>query len=237
MKYEKYNKGKNDLFSGIVLGGFAIAYLIGAAMIKIPKMLSASLLNASSVPKLWGVLLLILGIVLIVRGLRVMKAEKAAGNAPEKKTASDAAKGFWTDNRAVVEMFVVLLVYIALIQPVGFLISTFLFLFAEFNILTYKEDRKLGFSVVFALVCAVGIYAMFKYGLQDAASAGHPEGNLLRREGTDYVDGRFFHGSERPVKRRSGGLGHSGRHYLRCHPRSDGYHGRYDLPAHDLCNE
>ena len=43
MKYEKYNKGKNDLFSGIVLGGFAIAYLIGAAMIKIPKMLSASL--------------------------------------------------------------------------------------------------------------------------------------------------------------------------------------------------
>ena len=162
MKYEKYNKGKNDLFSGIVLGGFAIAYLIGAAMIKIPKMLSASLLNASSVPKLWGVLLLILGIVLIVRGLRVMKAEKAAGNAPEKKSASEAAKSFWTDNRA----FVVLLVYIALIQPVGFLISTFLFLFAEFNILTYKEDRKLGFSVVFALVCAVGIYAMFKYGFK-----------------------------------------------------------------------
>ena len=157
MKYEKYNKGKNDLFSGIVLGGFAIAYLIGAAMIKIPKMLSASLLNASSVPKLWGVLLLILGIVLIVRSLHVMKAEKAAGNAPEKKTASDAAKGFWADNRAVVEMFVVLLVYIALIQPVGFLIS---------NILTYKEDRKLGFSVVFALVCAVGIYAMFKYGFK-----------------------------------------------------------------------
>lgn len=85
MKYEKYKKGQNDLFSGIVLGGFAIAYLIGAAMIKIPKMLSASLLNASSVPKLWGVLLLILGIVLIVRGLRTMKAEKAAGNAPERR--------------------------------------------------------------------------------------------------------------------------------------------------------
>ena len=155
MKYEKYKKGQNDLFSGIVLGGFAIAYLIGAAMIKIPKMLSASLLNASSVPKLWGVLLLILGIVLIVRGLRTMKAEKAG--------TSEAVKGFWADNRAVVEMFVVLLVYIALIQPVGFLISTFLFLFAEFNILTYKEDRKLGFSIIFALVCAVGIYVMFKY--------------------------------------------------------------------------
>ena len=110
-------------------------------------------------------LLLILGIVLIVRGLRVMKAEKAAGNAPEKRPHRMRPR-LLADNRAVVEMFVVLLVYIALIQPVGFLISTFLFLFAEFNILTYKEDRKLGFSVVFALVCAVGIYAMFKYGFK-----------------------------------------------------------------------
>ena len=166
MKYEKYKKGQNDLFSGIVLGGFAIAYLIGAAMIKIPKMLSSSFLNASSVPKLWGTLLLILGIILVIRGVRVMKAEKAAGNVPEKKTAAQMVKDFWSANRAVIEMFVVLLIYIALIQPVGFLISTFLFLFAEFNILTYKEDRKLGFSIIFALVCAVGIYVMFKYGFK-----------------------------------------------------------------------
>ena len=30
MKYEKYYKGRNDLFSGIVLSAFSIAYLIGA---------------------------------------------------------------------------------------------------------------------------------------------------------------------------------------------------------------
>lgn len=76
---------KEDLFSGIVLSAFSIAYLIGATRIKIPKMLSSSFLNASSVPKLWGTLLLILGIILVIRGVRVMKAEKAAGNAPEKK--------------------------------------------------------------------------------------------------------------------------------------------------------
>lgn len=43
MKYEKYYKGRNDLFSGIVLSAFSIAYLIGATRIKIPKMLSSSL--------------------------------------------------------------------------------------------------------------------------------------------------------------------------------------------------
>lgn len=42
MKYEKYYKGRNDLFSGIVLSAFSIAYLIGATRIKIPKMLSSS---------------------------------------------------------------------------------------------------------------------------------------------------------------------------------------------------
>ena len=159
MKYEKYYKGRNDLFSGIVLSAFSIAYLIGATRIKIPKMLSSSFLNASSVPKLWGTLLLILGIILVIRGVRVMKAEKAAGNAPEKKTAAQMVKDFWSANRAVIEMFVVLLIYIALIQPVGFLISTFLFLFAEFNILSYKEDRKIGFTLIFALICAVGAAA------------------------------------------------------------------------------
>ncbi len=143
-------------------------------MIKIPKMLSSSLLNASSVPKLWGVLLLILGIVLIVRGLRVMKAEKAAGNAPEKKTAGQHGQGLLGRQTVRSWMFVVLLVYIALIQPVGFLISTFLFLFAEFNILSYKEDRKIGFTLIFALICAVAIYALFKY----AFSMPLPQGIL-----------------------------------------------------------
>ena len=81
---------------------------------------------------------------------------------------------WWLVLIKVVVLFVVLLVYIALIQPVGFLISTFLFLFAEFNILSYKEDRKIGFTLIFALICAVAIYALFKY----AFSMPLPQGIL-----------------------------------------------------------
>ena len=148
MKYEKYYKGRNDLFSGIVLSAFSIAYLIGATRIKIPKMLSSSFLNASSVPKLWGTLLLILGIILVIRGVRVMKAEKAAGNAPEKKTAAQMVKDFFS--------------------------GAFPAAFAEFNILSYKEDRRIGFTLIFALICAVAIYALFKY----AFSMPLPQGIL-----------------------------------------------------------
>ena len=163
MRYEKYYKGRNDLFSGIVLSAFSIAYLIGTTRIKIPKMLSSSFLNASSVPKLWGALLLILGIILVIRGVRVMKAEKAAGNAPEKKTAAQMAKDFWSANRAVIEMFVVLLIYIALIQPVGFLISTFLFLLFSLPLLGRRNPVEI--MGVAALTTGALLYA-FGYFFQ-----------------------------------------------------------------------
>lgn len=161
---QQYKKGKNDLFSGIVLSVFAVWYLIMATQIKIMKMLAATWLNASSIPKLWGVLLLILGVILIVRGLGKMKGAKAAGYAAPKVPLAEAVKGFLGDNLAVVEMFVVLLAYIALMQPVGFLIPTVVFLFLEFNILSHKEDRKYLFNAIMAVVIGVAIYALFKYG-------------------------------------------------------------------------
>lgn len=161
---KKYAQGKNDLFSGIVLSLFAVWYFIKATQIKIMKMLAATFLNASSIPKLWGVLLLILGVILIVRGALAMKSAKAAGYVPEKRSFADSAKLFWKNNVAVVEMFVVLLVYIALIQPVGFLIPTIVFLFLEFNILTRKEERKWALNAVLAVVIGLAIYALFKYG-------------------------------------------------------------------------
>ena len=191
MKYEKYYKGRNDLFSGIVLSAFSIAYLIGATRIKIPKMLSSSFLNASSVPKLWGTLLLILGIILVIRGVRVMKAEKAAGNAPEKKTAAQMVKDFWSANRAVIEMFVVLLIYIALIQPVGFHVPVPVCRVQHPLLHRGSQDRlytDLCSDLCSCHLCAVQIRFL------DAAPAGYPEGNLLRKEGTDHVNGRLLHG-------------------------------------------
>ena len=187
MKYEKYYKGRNDLFSGIVLSAFSIAYLIGATRIKIPKMLSSSFLNASSVPKLWGTLLLILGIILVIRGVRVMKAEKAAGNAPEKKTAAQMVKDFWSANRAVIEMFVVLLIYIALIQPVPVPVCR-----VQHPLLQRGSQDRL-YTDLCSDLCSCHLCAV-QIRFLDAAPAGYPEGNLLRKEGTDHVNGRLLHG-------------------------------------------
>lgn len=163
MEEKLYKSGRNDLFSGILLSAFAAWYFVMATQIKIMKMLATTWLNASSVPKLWGGLLFLLGMILIVRGLRAMRCAKKNGYVPEKKTLSESWKAFRKANSQVILMFTALALFIALMNHLGFLISCFLFLFAQFNILQRKEDRKWLFSAILALVIAVLIYSLFRY--------------------------------------------------------------------------
>ena len=200
MKYEKYYKGRNDLFSGIVLSAFSIAYLIGATRIKIPKMLSSSFLNASSVPKLWGTLLLILGIILVIRGVRVMKAEKAAGNAPEKKTAAQMVKDFWSANRAVqrfsgCDRDVCGTADLHCSDPAGGLPDLHVpvpVCRVQHPLLQRGSQDRL-YTDLCSDLCSCHLCAV-QIRFLDAAPAGYPEGNLLRKEGTDHVNGRLLHG-------------------------------------------
>lgn len=158
-----YRKGRNDFFSGIVLCVFAAAYFYAATQIKIMKMLSTSFLNASSVPKLWGVLLFLLGVVLIVRGRLQIQRAKRDGTAPAPVPVGQQINTFLSQNYAVILMLVVLALYVFLMEPVGFLISTVLFLWAEFNILSRKTERRLVLTGILAVVFGVAIYLLFRY--------------------------------------------------------------------------
>jgi len=66
--------------------------------------------------------------------------------------------------------------FIALMAPLGFLPSYFLFLVAEFSILARKEERNLVLSIVLALVVSVLIYALFKYAFQMPLPSGILQG-------------------------------------------------------------
>ena len=56
------------------------------------------------------------------------------------------------DYREVILSFLFLLIYILLLQPVGFIIMSALFIFAEAMVLTPKEKRK---PLIAAIVCIV----------------------------------------------------------------------------------
>lgn len=133
-------------------------------------------LDASSVPKLWGVLLFLLGVFLLVRGSRELSQAKKAGYIPQKNAAGDTVRAFLQANSQVILMFTALALFIALITPLGFLISCFLFLLAEFNILARKEERKPVVSLILALAASVLIYSLFKYAFQMPLPAGILQG-------------------------------------------------------------
>jgi len=176
MEEKLYKKGQNDLFSGIVVCVFAIWYFAMATQIKIMKMLASTLLDASSVPKFWAVLLLLLGAIMLVRGFGEISRAKKAGYVPPKSTAGEAVNGFLKANSHVILMFLALFLFIALMTPLGFLPSCFLFLVAEFSILARKEEQNLVLSVILALVVSVLIYALFKYAFQMPLPSGILQG-------------------------------------------------------------
>lgn len=161
---KQYRSGKNDLLTGLVFCLFSGAYFIMATQIAIPSSLKSSLLNASSVPKLWGAMMFILGVIILIRGVMKMNGAKKDGyNPPKGDLVEKMKKSVW-EARSAIAMFVILFVYIAVLQSLGFLLSTIVFLFLEFFVLTRKEERKLWVIVLMALVFGVAIYVLFKYG-------------------------------------------------------------------------
>jgi putative tricarboxylic transport membrane protein len=171
-----YKKGQNDIFSGAVICVFSAWYFVMSTRIKIMAMLAATRLNASSIPKLWGALLFILGVILLMRGFSEISKAKKEGYIPQKSTAAETFNAFLRANSQVILMFVSLFVFIALISPIGFLPACFLFLVAEFNILQRKEDRKLVPSIILALAASLIIYVLFKYAFQMPLPSGILQG-------------------------------------------------------------
>ena len=65
--------------------------------------------------------------------------------------------------RQVLVTFVIFGAYIVALIPLGFLLSTFLFLVA---MTTYVERQKIVRNCIFGAVFSPAVYALFNYGLQ-----------------------------------------------------------------------
>jgi putative tricarboxylic transport membrane protein len=77
---------------------------------------------------------------------------------------SDSASGLaGLNQRQVVVSFAIFAAYIVAFIPLGYLLSTFLFLVA---MTTYVDRKKLLRNCIFAAVFSPAVYALFTYGLQ-----------------------------------------------------------------------
>jgi putative tricarboxylic transport membrane protein len=110
--------------------------------------------DSGFIPRIVGGLLVILSVIMTVSDFRRNQREPDEASSTEKK-----------ENRNVLGTAVLLLVYICLIEPLGFLIASVLYLFAQFLYLTevsnLRRPKTYVLYFVIALVVSTGIYYLF----------------------------------------------------------------------------
>ena len=145
-------KYKMNMAAGGFLFAFGLAYFILSWQIANFKGLGAPPIDAKFVPRLWGVTLMVLSAIVFLRGLLEYLRLRKAGKL-EKKGGSLVAR--IVEGREVILTFGCLLVYIALLKPVGFIITSAAYIFAESMILTPKGKRKPWIALIVGIAAAV----------------------------------------------------------------------------------
>ncbi len=158
---------RKNLYPGIILTIISAAYLALSGQIEIFTGSGATPLDARFMPRLWGTILLILSLMLVVRGIKQRKNAVASGEiSNSKKSLIESI----SDSREVLLSFVFLAIYVAIMETVGFLISTAIY--TEILILTEKSKRNYIIPLIVAVVFAVGIDFIFVRFLNVLLPAG-----------------------------------------------------------------
>ena len=113
-----------DLIAGAVLALCSIGYYIASHSIQSFGS-NKDFISARTIPVAWAVLLLVLSVVLMVRSYAEIRHLKATG---EEIFSGRTPKDWLADNYAVIGTFIILFLYAFAMRPVGYLISTFVYL-------------------------------------------------------------------------------------------------------------
>ena len=167
---KKNSKYMMDIVPGAVIAVFSLLYLSQVPSIQAFEGLGSTPLDNHFVPYLWGGVLLFLGLWLVSRGAIKFKRFKAAGGEAKKNSLGAAI----AEKREVIASFVALVIYVGLMDLVGFVIMTVLYTFAQILILTPREKWKKNFvpAGIVALVAGFLLYYLFKVQLNVLLPAG-----------------------------------------------------------------
>ncbi|WP_319558878.1 tripartite tricarboxylate transporter TctB family protein [Marispirochaeta sp.] len=124
------------------------------------KRLTVSKIGPSFVPQVIAVFLGILGIVILINGIRTVKLLQEIKQEEKQQEAENIRV------RAVIGTFVAMFIYVLLLEKVGFMIMTAIYLFAQFIVLMHKDERNFPVMIITAVVISISVYHIFVYAFQ-----------------------------------------------------------------------
>lgn len=166
-----------DVVLGAVSALLGIVFIAGAMAIT-PDPSAFKVLGPRVAPLAIGVATVVLSLALVVQGLRIRSRPEASPTSPDEALRAEPAttdpgldRGLDDEEaprsplttRRLLASFGLLTGYVLVFIPLGYLLSTFLFLTA---LTTYTEPQKWRRNTLFAAVFSVVVYLVFTRGLQ-----------------------------------------------------------------------
>lgn len=150
-------KPKMDMIAGIFLFIFSVIMYYASFSIRI---LVVARIGSRFVPQLVAISMGILSLVLVIQSLLKMRlAREGAGL--EKEEEEGGKKWSFLGTAPIWGTFLALIAYAVAFEPLGFILSTILYLLVQFFLLTSMVKRKYLVFVVAALLTSVIVYFLF----------------------------------------------------------------------------
>lgn len=116
-------------------------------------------LGPEFVPRLTAVAFGILGVILLVQGIINLRTFK--GTNEKEEAGKEPAAGEGETRHAVIKSFLLLCGYIYLLDAIGFIIMTTLYLFIQMILLSAVADRRYMVFAVVSVLTSVSAYYLF----------------------------------------------------------------------------
>lgn len=150
-------KKYKDYISSVVI--IVIGTILFCTTFSIKKIGGVSTdIGSDLMPKITSLLLIMIGILLFIQKYIFGKKNKKVDFNITKTTVP--TKLF---NKAVLSTLIIILLYIILMQPLGFILSTTIYLITQIFVLTPKEYFKSIRVIIIAVVTSVVVYYLFVY--------------------------------------------------------------------------
>lgn len=144
-------KKNKDLMIGIIFLIFSLLYISQIGIIKISNFAP---IDSAFFPKVLSAIMIILSLIEIAVGIKKMKSEPAEEDNEEKINYIN-----------VIKTFILSVAYVALLQPLGFIISSVIYATAGMIVLCPKEECKPVKFLIISAAVSVVIYILFRYAL------------------------------------------------------------------------
>lgn len=182
-------QARKDLTFGIIV--LAIGLIYSGLTLQLPR---KGGIDSATVPSLLAVLITALGVIQIVGAVKLRRREEERAKSLKSEAmaaAGDAAKDCGCavapaqrpDYKTVAITAVLIFLYVALLDHLGFLVMSALYLFAQITALTpvYVKKNYLLYAVI-AVIASAGVYYIFLWSFDIML----PHGNFWYDRGIDF---------------------------------------------------